>query len=56
LPSLSIRSTPRALHYYNNRLVTVAAKGTWKRRHKFASVLDGTLDEYSYGVFEAGLA
>lgn len=49
---VAIRSTPRALHYYHNRL-TVAAKGTWKRQ---LNVLDGTLSEYSHGVFEAGLA
>ena len=53
---LSIRNTPRALHYYHSRLVTAAAKGTWKRRHKFASILDGTLNKYSRGVFEVGLA
>jgi len=55
VPSLSVRSTAHALHFCHNRLVAVAAKGTWKRRHKFASVLAGTLNEYSHGMFEAGL-
>jgi hypothetical protein len=56
MPSLSFRSTAHALHFCHNRLVAVAAKGTRKRRHKFTSILDGTMNEYSQGVFEAGLA
>jgi hypothetical protein len=35
---------------------TVAAKGTWKRRHLLASVLVWTLRLYSLCVFEAGAA